>query len=249
MNEMVKNAIVMYTVRRVNPKLNGVLSRLLYALLIPISLVNGLCYENIFPQKYRRFIMSMLYPECDNKNIPQFTENCQIYHKDNLECTKAFNENVHTTFLRLFKVYYKFYGIQTLISFAMSKHKSLDVLIKLAKVYVSNIVSSTMFLGCHISLCRFLMCKMQGSGKLSKLKLMLASTLSTIPSFIERGSRIHQINNMFLSYLVIGNTKNPKTNSMNNLIPVMAFIFNLLRDKGKINVKQFIISTGCAILM
>jgi hypothetical protein len=191
--------------------------------------------------------MSILYPECP-KNF-EYKETCKVYHENQKDCKITFLENVGISFKKIFKLYFKFYGFQAIIELLL-KRKNVD---KILFNYIINVSKSSLYLGTTTNVTRLFTCVFNdffGNG-LTKKKLFFAALLGSTFTFIERHSRLHQITNMYLYYLLLGNLKNANEKYKNviGILPLFALLSNLIKDSGKIKMKNLIISSVTAQLL
>jgi hypothetical protein len=217
------NAAIVYSVQTLL-KIPKNYENLAYAIVAGICFSSGLRKKDGMPNKYRNFIMSLLYPEC-KRPIPEFTGKCEIYHSE----ASSFLMNNFKTFKTIVVLYLKFYLIPAIWQNFLTKFNSTSIFASI-KDYLNNVVRSTVHIHLFVTFTRLCLCLMSYFNiPLTKYSLFGCVFLSSFPSFIERKSRVGQITKMFASYYLIAKINHHGVSALLFLMSILQKKSNYLR--------------------
>lgn len=257
LESMIKSAAVVYSIRRVN-NVPLDLGKWVYLLLLsPYMLSRSLWTHDEISYKYRHFLTSLTYPEC-NLAKKQVFRHCNTFHSDELSCTKAFASNFLKTIKSVWKMYLRLYTIQTLIFMFLSR-KRMDKkrACLMVKSGLSNAVRSSCFLGGQAMLQRVLLCLMGKMGMdVTPRTFYLISILGSLPIFFEREFRVKQVNSIILSQVIVGQMRKWKRSeedddgnvkkNIDSILPAAMVLGTLVKDQGRIIPANVFISLAAA---
>ena len=233
-----QNTAIIYAVKRLN-RLPVKHSKLYYITFFsPLLLTRALWSEDVVSFHYKRFLMSLTYPDAKKITRNDVFRHCSDIHMPTDSCLNSFFENVKRTIKKTFLMYLKVYGANFLFAVLLSKKFRNR---KLVKTYIENLVRSTLFLCCQTILSRALMC-LVSNKKISPTaaKLYLINMVGAIPIVFERKVRTKQLNSLILSHLIIGQLR--KSNLFSTALTNTTFAATLAFDSFKIATVPFVVS-------
>ena len=218
-----KTAAILYTVKRWNIiplKYN----KFAYIFLLsPLILIKSLTRNDVISGKYRKFLISLCYPESKSKfhNTDVF-KHCEQFH-DRISCRFAFFTESRKTVNRIFQIYFRLYILQFIFKIIILWKRKLlckQTFQETFKKSFESFLKSTLFLAGQNILQRFFLCLLskhtrfsdtiQDNNKKEKL-LYLTSLLGSIPILAERTSRVQQINSLIIAHLLVGTLRKSNT--------------------------------------
>lgn len=241
---LIRVTAYIYCVKR-HYKLSPVWSKFLYILVFsPVMLTRALWEHDTISYKYRHFLMSITYPECAlyDKDVYR---GCKNAHQN--DCIVDLKNNFPRMFRRIFRTYYNFYFIHTLVNVisAWRKNKlNKEVFKTILSKGMLNIVRSTIFLLSQTTIQRVALCTSQkysrreNQSQITPLKIYLLSVIGSLPILIERPSRVKQINSLLISHLIVGSLNK---NLSYNWIPFLSW-FRTIADEEKIDKLTMVVS-------
>lgn len=241
-HKLAKTAVIVYAARRWNV-IPTRYSKLSYILVLsPTMLAHLICHPDLISYKYRRFLISLTYPESIFKKELILYDSCKEFHPEQ-SCIDAFKTNWKRTLNAVFKIYVRFYLVAFLFSILWNKKRT--NLRTHGKSCALNCVKSTAFLVSQTLLQRALLCYASNQDDLRAIEdrkklIWFLSMCGSTPVMFERDSRVKQVNSLVLAHLYVGALK--KYQLLDWHVVGLLGLLTVIRDKFSLLPDTLIIS-------
>lgn len=256
--EMIKTALIIYTIRRFNPIPLQRAKNYYILLLSPLLLTLALLKNNTISWRYRKRLVNFTYPK--NK----YTENdtfkteglCETkLHPQEPSCSKSLRKSALITIVDVLRMYTKLYSLHGIVTFFLTKilHRRISPYLKtnmtakrIAHTELISTLKSTSFLAAQTILQRSMLCLMSTYNmSIHPLKVYLGCILGSLPILVEQDSRVQQVNNLVISHILVGQAK--KMNLLQSKLPWLIFTGTIIYDSVSLHTVTLLMSfiTSC----
>lgn len=247
-SEIVKTAIIIYTIRRFNPISTDRAKYYYILLLSPILLTLALLQNNSISWKYRKFLINFTYPKNEYTKLDTFKKCRDKAHPNDTDCRTSFKNDLFQTISKILKMYLRLYTVHGIIFYIVNnRYQRKQHMTTIARKELINTMRSSIFLTGQTILQRGTLCLLSSHDKsITPWKLYIGSVLGSVSICVERPARAQQLNNLILSHIIVGQLK--KRSIIKSQLPWWLLTGVVIYDTFYVKTFIFIVSLVSSVM-